>query len=201
MTLSSLKAVDIAQRLLAYKLATAGVAVDATCGNGHDTVFLASRSPAGATIWAFDIQLAALGATAGRLAAAGLDGKVRLVEACHSCLGDYVAGPIDVAMFNLGYLPGGNHAATTLTATTVTALRKTIELLATGGLVSVVAYPGHPAGHAENAAVAEFLAALPSREFSVASWQALNQRNQPPVLYIVEKTGSGEHEGFTSRPD
>lgn len=201
MTLNIVKAVDMAQRLLADKLSTALVAVDATCGNGYDTLFLAGHSPAGAIVWAFDIQPAALAATARRLAAAGLDSKVRLVEACHSRLGDYVAGPIDVAMLNLGYLPGGDHAATTLAVTTVAVLGQILERLATGGLVSVVTYPGHPAGYGENAAVAEFLAALPPREFAVASWQALNQRNQPPVLYIVEKAGSGEHESFTSRPD
>jgi hypothetical protein len=201
MTVKSLKAVDVAHRLLADRLSTALVAVDATCGNGHDTLFLASRSPAEAAIWAFDIQPAALAVTADKLAAAGLAGKVRLIEACHSRLGEHIAGPIDVAILNLGYLPGGDHAATTLAATTLGALGQILERLVPGGLVAVVAYPGHPAGFAENEAVAEYLAALPPRQFAVASWQALGRLGRPPVLYIVEKAGSGEHESFTSRPD
>ncbi len=195
------KAVDLTRRLLADKLSNASVAVDATCGNGHDTLFLAGGSPAEAIVWAFDTQPAALTATARRLAAAGLDGKVKFVEACHSRLGEYLAGPVDVAMFNLGYLPGGDHAATTMADTTVVALRSILDRLVTGGLMSVIAYPGHPAGYDENTAVAGMLATLPSREFTVGCWQALNQRNRPPVLYLVEKTGRGEHESFTSRQD
>lgn len=192
---------SVAHALLRDRLAAARVAVDATCGNGHDTLYLARYSPAAAVVWAFDIQQEALAAAAARLEADGLAAKVSLVGACHSHLGRYVSGPVDVAMFNLGYRPGGDHAVTTTTPTTLAALRQALDLLAAGGLVSVVAYPGHAAGREENAAVAEYLAALPAKEFSAVRWQALNQKGEPPVLYIVEKTGSGEHEGLTSRPD
>ena len=183
------KAVEMAHSLLATRLAAARTAVDATAGNGHDTLFLARNTPADAAVWAFDVQPAALAATARRLAAAGLTGKCRLVQACHARVDEHLAGPIDAAMFNLGYLPGGSHELTTTAATTVAALRKFIGLLAAGGLISVVAYPGHPAGREENLAVAAFLAGLPQTAFTAACWRMLNQKNEPPVLYIVEKIG------------
>jgi hypothetical protein len=100
-----------------------------------------------------------------------------------------VTGNIDAAMFNLGYLPGGDHGFTTRAATTVAALGAVFDLLAPGGLVTVVAYPGHPAGDDENSAVAGYLEALPQEVFTVACWRTLNQRNRPPILYIIGRTG------------
>jgi hypothetical protein len=92
-------------------------------------------------------------------------------------------------MFNLGYLPGGDHSFTTRAATTVAALGRITGLLAPGGLITVVAYPGHPAGDEENAAVADYLARLPQETFTVAVWRMVNQRNRPPILYIIGRTG------------
>jgi hypothetical protein len=182
-------AVTMAHRLLADRLATAGTAVDATAGNGRDTLFLADRTPDDAVVWAFDLQQAALDNTARLLDEHGLGGKCRLIADCHSRLDSYVTGPVDAAMFNLGYLPGGDHGFTTRAATTVAALGRITGLLAPGGLITVVAYPGHPAGDEENAAVADYLARLPQETFTVAVWRMVNQRNRPPILYIIGRTG------------
>ncbi len=182
-------AVTMAHSLLRDKLSSARTVIDATAGNGRDTLFLAANTPPDAVVWAFDLQQAALAATERRLAEHGLAGKCRLIADCHSRLGDYVAAPVDAAMFNLGYLPGGDHDFTTRAATTVAALGAVIALLAPGGLVTVVAYSGHPAGKEENAAVACYLAALPQADVTVAAWRMLNQRNMPPILYIIGRTG------------
>ncbi len=182
-------AVAMAHRLLVDKLAAARTVVDATAGNGHDTLFLAANTPADATVWAFDRQQTALDNTARLLAANGLGGKCRLIAGCHSRLGEHITGLVDAAMFNLGYLPGGDHGFTTCAATTVAALGGITGLLAPGGIVTVVAYPGHPAGETENAAVADYLARLPQADFTVAAWRMLNQRNRPPILYIIGRTG------------
>ncbi|MDR7865304.1 MAG: class I SAM-dependent methyltransferase [Sporomusaceae bacterium] len=183
-------ALTMARHLLQDRLATARTVVDATAGNGHDTLFLAANSPADALVWAFDLQPEALEATGRRLAEHGLAGKCRLLCACHSRVAEHVDGPIDVAMFNLGYRPGGDHCFTTGVETTVAALGAITRLLAPGGIVTIVAYPGHDAGEKENTAVAEFLATLPQADFTAAAWRMLNQRNRPPILYIIGKTGS-----------
>lgn len=182
-------AVTMAHNLLRDKLAAARVVVDATAGNGRDTLFLAANTPADAVVWAFDLQPEALAATGRRLAEHGLAGKCRMVGECHSRLAAHVTGPVDAAMFNLGYRPGGDHGFTTRAATTVAALDAAIGLLAPGGLVTIVAYPGHSAGDEENAAVADYLATLPQADVTAAAWRMLNQRNRPPILYIVGKTG------------
>jgi hypothetical protein len=182
-------ALAMAKSLLRDRLSAAKTVVDATAGNGHDTLFLAANTPEDAVVWAFDRQQEALAATARRLAAGGLAGKCRLTLACHSAIAAYLAVPVDAAMFNLGYLPGGDHGFTTRAATTVAALGALTGLLAPGGLITVVAYPGHAAGSEENEAVAAFLAALPQADFTVAAWRMLNQKNMPPILYIIGKTG------------
>lgn len=183
-------ALTMARHLLKDKLAAAKTVVDATAGNGHDTLFLAANSPADAVVWAFDLQQEALDATARRLTEHDLTAKCRLVCDCHSRVADHVAGPVDAAMFNLGYRPGGDHSFTTGAATTVAALGAITRLLAPGGIVTIVAYPGHYAGEEENTAVADFLATLPQAAFTAAVWRMLNQRNRPPILYIIGKTGS-----------
>lgn len=182
-------ALNMARQLLAGRLAVARRAVDATAGNGHDALYLAECMPPGSSIWAFDIQQAALENTGKLLADHGLAGRVTLLRACHSRMAEYVAAPLDVAMFNLGYLPGASHALVTRAATTVEALRQTALLLGPGGLATIVAYPGHPSGNEERIAVENFLSALPQAAFTVACWQMLNQIHNPPVLYILEKRG------------
>ena len=183
-------ALAMARHLLRDRLATAGTVVDATAGNGHDTLFLAANSPADATVWAFDLQPEALDATGRRLADQDLTGKCRLICDCHSRVADYLDRQVDAAMFNLGYRPGSDHRFTTGAETTVAALGAITRLLAPGGLVTIVAYSGHDAGEEENTAVADFLATLPQTAFTAAVWRMLNQRNRPPILYIIGKTGS-----------
>jgi threonine dehydrogenase-like Zn-dependent dehydrogenase len=170
-------------------------------GNGYDTLFLARHTPDKASVWAFDIQAAAVANTKRLLAEHALGEKVRLVEDCHSRVNRYVQQPIDIAMFNLGYLPGSDHSITTSAATTVEALQQIFVLLAVGGLVSIVAYPGHLPGREEHEAVHCLLKKLPQSHFTVGHWQMVNQKNHPPEMYLVEKVKGGKHEVFTSGKD
>ena len=64
----------LAQQAVAAVLGPGGLAVDATVGNGHDTLFLARRVAPRGRVFGFDIQPAALAGARRRLAAAGLEG-------------------------------------------------------------------------------------------------------------------------------
>ncbi len=129
------------------------VAVDATAGNGHDTCFLAGRvGPAGRVV-AFDIQPEALAATRQRLGEAGLADRVELFEESHAAMARRVAPGVGAVMFNLGYLPGGDHGLITRTQETLAALESAAGLLRSGGVLTVVCYPGHSGGDEEAAAV------------------------------------------------
>ncbi len=131
--------------------------VDATVGNGHDTVFLAHAVGPSGRVYGFDVQQAALDATRGRLEEAGVSELVTLLCAGHEDMsarlpGD-LAGRVGAVMFNLGYLPGSDRAVVTQPDTTAVALDDATALIRPGGIVSVLVYTGHPGGEAELEAV------------------------------------------------
>jgi hypothetical protein len=159
-------AIAAAHRCVAAVVRSGDLAVDATAGNGHDTLFLAGLVGPGGRVAAVDAQAEAVTATRQRLAAAALSGRVLLHQGRHEELGDSVpgdwAGAVRGVLFNLGYLPGSDKALVTRPATTRAALAAALALLAPGGRLAVVAYPGHPGGADEAAAVATWAGEMAS---------------------------------------
>lgn len=128
--------------------------VDATVGNGVDAAFLAGLVGERGRVVGFDIQEAALA-----VARPKLPRHVTLVRESHHLLAGHVAPrSASAVMFNLGYLPGGDHAIVTRPETTVAALRAAVEVLRTDGILSVLCYRGHPGGREEYEAVERTLA-------------------------------------------
>ncbi|MCB1093584.1 MAG: methyltransferase domain-containing protein, partial [Verrucomicrobiae bacterium] len=78
------RATEMAHRLLAERLRPGDLAIDATVGNGHDTVFLAEAVGQAGQVIGFDIQPIAIEATRHRLSEAGLSDRVELHTECHS---------------------------------------------------------------------------------------------------------------------
>ena len=66
-----LSAVALCHRMLAAQAKPGGAYLDATCGNGHDTLFLCKLAGPGGRVLGLDIQPRAVEATNARLAAAG----------------------------------------------------------------------------------------------------------------------------------
>ena len=178
-------AIEMAQLVLRRVLPEARILVDATAGNGNDTLFLAENSPQEAKIYAFDIQPRAIADTEKRTAA--YKDRIQYVLDSHERLGTVVHEPIDAIIFNLGYLPGGDHHVTTDAMSTLAAVQAAVEKLALHGVLVVVVYPGHPAGQAESEALAEYMPALPCGTFTVGCYRMVNHEEGAPFLYIVEK--------------
>lgn len=194
-------ALKMVHQLLLMRLPQARCIVDATAGNGKDTLFLATHSVTGARIWAFDIQEQAIINSKQLLLDNHCHNKVEYILDSHCNMDLYISDQVDIVTFNLGYLPGGNHSITTTGQTTVQALNKSIQLLRVNGIITVVAYPGYATGKEENNQVLKYVSSLPQSVFNVGCWQMLNQTNEPPVLYIVEKKRGEVREGFASRED
>ena len=115
-------AVGWAHLLIEGRLAKGGVAVDATAGNGHDTLFLARQACPGGKVFAFDLQAAAIASTRRRLMDEGIaEDCFELVHAGHEQLDQRLPaglrGRVRVIMFNLGYLPGSDKSLITRTDT------------------------------------------------------------------------------------
>lgn len=182
-----LPALAFARQLIEGRLKNGGRALDGTAGNGRDTLFLAQLVGGNGKVWAFDIQAQALSNTAGLLRENGVEERVELIATSHADLADYVREPLDAAMFNFGYLPGGDKTVTTTADSSMCAMQATAALLSEGGLLTAVVYSGHPAGRAEAAAIEQWAAALPQEQYQVLHYRFTNQRNHPPQLLAIEK--------------
>ncbi len=181
--------------LLAPRLKVGDVVVDATAGNGNDTLFLMRHVLPGGRIFVFDVQSEALEQTRKNIAgheSFTCDPEcVTLIHAGHETLERnlpaVLRGHIRAFMFNLGYLPSGDKTKFTATETTLTALRIASEWLAEYGLITAVCYPGHAGGDTEAAAVEKWAAQLPSDSFEAQKIAFLNLDGSPPRCVVVRK--------------
>lgn len=180
-------AVPLSHFFLNEKVKPGDIVVDATCGNGHDTLFLARLVGEGGKVWAFDIQENALSNTRALLAEAGCLAQVELVASGHERFAGFVNGPPKAAVFNLGYLPGGNKEIITRPDESLAALEQAAGLLIPGGIITVCIYTGHPGGAEEGAAVEKWSGALPPAEFNVWLSRQLNRPSSAPCVLIIEK--------------
>ncbi|TWT09889.1 class I SAM-dependent methyltransferase [Streptococcus sp. sy004] len=181
------KPLAMAHDFLAEVLTPDSVVVDATMGQGFDTVFLAKKA---GKVYAFDVQKQALVWTQERLARENL--VANLIHAGHEQVANYVKEKIDGAIFNLGYLPRADKSLTTQPKTTLLALEQILERLSFGGRISIMVYYGHEGGQREKDSLLDFVSRLPQKDFAVMSYQALNQINQPPFLIMIEKLGKAK---------
>mgnify|MGYP002996185014 FL=1 len=107
--------------------------VDATLGNGHDTLMLCELVGETGRVIGFDIQPDAVERTRERLADAGMLSRCTLYAEGHEHLSERVITPIRTATFNLGWLPGGDKRITTHWETTRAAISAALSLLMKGG--------------------------------------------------------------------
>lgn len=168
-------------------------AVDATTGNGHDTLFLAEGVGGNGRVWAFDVQEAALESAKNRFATERpeLLGRVSFVLAGHETawetLPEETAGHILAVTFNLGYLPGSDKRVTTQTRTTLEAIARLSGMLAVGGVICVHSYQGHEGGAEEGEAVARHCASLPWETWRVAEYAFVNRSRNRETLFLAER--------------
>lgn len=180
-------AVQLAHFFLRERLKPGDRAVDATCGNGYDTLLLVQLVGPEGRVWAFDIQEDALIATEERLAEAGCRERVALVHGGHERLAEVVTDPVRAVVFNLGFLPGAPRETVTTPETTLSALEQAASLLLPGGIVTVAVYTGHPGGAEEARAVETWAAALPPGRFNVWRCRQGNRSEAAPYLIVVER--------------
>lgn len=163
-------------------------ALDATVGNGHDTLTLARAVGPTGLVVGVDIQRVALQRAAARLQAAAIATPVHLVCADHQYIDSLIIptlyGRFAAAMLNLGYLPQSDHKIITQPDTTRRALDASLHLLAPGGILSVVVYTEHAGGAAESAAVRAWAGAV-SPYHRVIIHEQLPQHRSPPWVLIV----------------
>lgn len=179
--------------------------IDGTCGNGHDTLALAKMLwPSGYLegssfkLYGFDIQKDAIDNTFDNLCQGGFgqaleSGSIKLVHDSHENIKMHLPGGgmhsynVDIAVFNLGYLPGGNKEITTNVSSTLDAIASLLEILNKDGLISITMYSGHEAGAKEKAELLAFAQKLDSRIYHVSYISMINQQKNPPEILLITK--------------
>ena len=130
--------VNIAHNFIREVLRPGDIAIDATIGNGHDTVFLVEQVSPSGRVFGFDIQKAAIDSTWVKVESCCRTGErarsneplrpkcLTLIQASHADMAELIPthyhGNISATMFNLGYLPGGDKSIITQIESTVMAL-------------------------------------------------------------------------------
>lgn len=172
--------------------------IDATCGNGHDTLALARMLWSSGTdstehhLLAFDVQQTAIEATRSILSENGFeplleDGRIQLIQDGHEHMAGHCNSQADVIVFNLGYLPGGDKQLTTIPGTTLDAVKAGLAILARDGLICITMYSGHPAGAQEKAELLRFAEALDSSTFHTSYISMPNQPAAPPEILLITR--------------
>ena len=181
-----LSGVELSHRLVRELCPHPRLSIDATCGNGHDTLFLCGL---GGEVVALDIQPQAVENTCRRLEKAGYSNARVMVED-HVRL-DRVAAPgtVDCIMFNFGWLPGGDHTLHSRLESSLAALEKALDLLRPGGVLSAVLYSGEGIGSGEKEGILRFLESLPPTRYTVIVCRYANYKETAPLPCIILKKG------------
>eukprot|EP00873_Tetraselmis_striata_P028572 jgi/Tetstr1/448836/TSEL_036062.t1 len=147
--------------------------VDATCGNGHDTVFLARLVGQSGCVYGFDVQDAAIASTTKRvneMVPAESRPRLHLIKGCHSTMSTHVP-EAKLVCFNLGYLPSADKSVTTQTASTLEAIKSARQLVVPG--------------------VVELIEGFPTQDWIVTEHRMVN-RPSAPILQLLWKKNKWE---------
>ena len=162
--------------------------IDATAGTGKDTVFLAKLVGEKGRVISMDIQEMAIEQTKKRLLKERLSDRAEVVLDSNAHMDKYAQkDSVSLIMFNLGYLPGGDHSLSTKADTTIEALEKGLNLLHEGGMISLLIYSGGDSGFEEKKQVLAWLRELTDDKYTVLVEAFYNKPNNPPLpVYILK---------------
>ncbi|MEZ6041029.1 MAG: FAD-dependent oxidoreductase [Planctomycetaceae bacterium] len=179
----------LVHQLLSGHLQPGDRVIDATAGNGYDTVLMAKRIGETGVVTAIDLQDQAIEATRQRVQAEKL-GNVTYIRGCHAkLLSGWLRTESQSAItFNLGFLPGSDKTCVTSGHTTGKAIEAGYRLLKPGGVITVVAYRGHEGGQAEAVEVESVVSKLQrEKETTVFRIEADTSNQASPVLLVIIK--------------
>lgn len=174
------------QKLIISKIENPFVIIDATLGKGNDALYLSSQFPK-AIIYCFDIQKQAITYSKKMLSDQKVS-NVKIINDSHYNFNKYLPDKkIDLVVFNLGFLPGSDKEIHTDGEITVKTIDRLLNYLNEDGIICIVSYPGSIRGRIEDIAIVDFIKNIDQKYFEVSKIVFLNQKNYPPILYIIKK--------------
>ena len=182
--------IDLAHQYWQTALTPGDTAIDATCGNGHDSLVLAkwALSETAGKLIVMDIQVAAITNThnllASRLSEKSLS-RVHYLQQSHAEFPASIAKrSVKLIVYNLGYLPGGDKSLTTMTDSSLESIQRALELIVNGGVISITCYPGHPEGEKEHEKILALVNTLPSNEWNCCHHKWMHSPKAPSLLLL-----------------
>lgn len=144
----------MAQNMWREVVESGDVCIDATCGNGHDSAFIAQLldlTSGQGQLYCMDVQEVALRNTKARILEKVIltdddqfNNSVHLFQRNHRTFPEEIKeNSVKLIVYNLGYLPGGDKNITTRKTDTLQSIIIAITLLKTGGLLSILCYRKH----------------------------------------------------------
>ena len=179
-------ATDFVHSLIKEKIESDFLCIDATLGNGYDTLFLLKNLKENGFVFGFDIQNDAIKNTKKLLKNKNFS-KYKLIEDSHVNFEKYIKEKIDLVVYNLGYLPGGDKTITTKSKSTLKSIKSAMDILKKHGMIFITAYPGHNEGQNELNLMKNYFKTVDQRNFNIVKLDFYNQVNKPPVIFIIEK--------------
>ena len=176
-----------AREIIENALFSGARVIDATMGNGYDTMWLCELVGESGKVYAFDVQQEAVERTAQKLTTENLISRASLFCLGHEHMAEVVKEPVDAVLFNLGWLPGAEHGVTTQTTTTLRAAEAALQLLKEEAVMTVCIYPGHEEGTREKHALLEWSAQLDDKRYDAMLKTYINQPNDPPLMLAIRK--------------
>ncbi|MBN2287481.1 MAG: class I SAM-dependent methyltransferase [Tissierellales bacterium] len=167
-------------------LQTDSIVVDCTCGNGNDTLYLCNTMKGTGFLYAFDVQSEAVSKTKELLHNRSSYLNYKIINDSHEKIDQYISEKINLAIYNLGYLPNSSSPLTTRPESTLISLSKALSSLEIKGYIVIAAYLGHDEGR-ERDCILRFLSSLNNYYFKVAYHQLININNYPPELFLIQK--------------
>lgn len=161
------------------------ICIDATLGNGNDSLKILSNMKNGLLI-GFDIQDIALENSKRLLEKKGFN-NFKLIKDSHENLEKYVKEEVELVIFNLGYLPAADKNIVTKPKSTINAIKSSLNLLSDTGVVIVVSYLGHSGSMEERSCLEKYLKTLDQNKYLVEKREFFNQVNTPPIIYLLKK--------------
>ncbi|WP_227396565.1 tRNA (mnm(5)s(2)U34)-methyltransferase [Jeotgalibacillus aurantiacus] len=179
------------RQLLERAVSPGEVVIDATVGNGNDTLFLARLVGEHGRVYGFDIQKEAIDETMTKLEEHELKNRVLLFNQGHETIEDTLPpvhhGKVAGVVFNLGYLPGGDETIVTRPRTTISAVEQCLRVMKPGGMMVLVVYHGHPEGAVERDYLLRFAEQIDGMEAHVLRYQFINNQTPSPFIIAIEK--------------
>ena len=184
----SVNTIRLLKKSLQMSIKPGSFCMDATVGKGNDTLFLAELVGEHGRVIGFDIQQEAIEITKELLKKNHMEERVQLYCESHVNLDRYAEeNSVDGIMFNLGYLPGGDHSISTKGNTTIEALEKALLVLKPLGMISLAIYHGGDTGFEERDMVLEWLKQLDDKKYTVIISEFYNRPNYPPIAVQIIK--------------